>query len=172
MPRRFTLDSYRLALSRDFVRGILKGIQKATQGEAKIFRREVRAEIKRTSIGKALWGRGRKKKGGMSLSMKAIPFRFSQTNDAFIIGSKLKGVASMLVEGGRIKSHAIEPAKASVLAFTSGGADAFATRVDHPGMSIPGNRRLVEKPLDRFADRTGSAMARLIDKTAKKTLGS
>lgn len=171
MPKRFTLESYRVALAKDFLRGVINGIKKPAQDEAKLFRKEVRDGIKRTSLGAALWGRGARKSHAV-LSIKAIPFRFSTTNDAFIIGSKLKGVASMLVQGGSIRKHAIEPLNASVLAFTTAGGDAFASRVDHPGMPISGNAGLVERPLERFAARTAKATGRLIDKTAQRTLGS
>ena len=172
MPKRFTLSSYRIALQRAFLKRVLDGLKKPAQAEAKVFRKEVRDGLKGTHLGGGLFGRRRGKKKGMKLSMKAIGFRFSETNNAFIIGAKLSGVASMLVQGGQFSRHTIEPKSGSVLAFSSGGGDAFATQVEHPGMSIPGNSNLVDKPLARFASRTAKSTGRFIDGVARKALGS
>lgn len=173
MPKRFTLSSYRVALQRSFLKRVINGLKKPANDEAKVFRKEVRDGIKNTGLGRALWRRKRgTKKSGIRLSLKAISFKASTAGDAFIVGAKLGGVASMLVQGGQIEKHTIKPKAADVLAFTVGGAPAFATEVSHPGMSVSGNPNLVDRPLARFAARTAKATGRFIDGVARKTLGS
>lgn len=42
--------------------------------------------------------------------------------------------------GGQTRPHVIEATKAKALAFTMGGAQLFAMRVNHPGSKIPASR--------------------------------
>lgn len=174
MSKRFNnLSSYRIALQRSFLKRVLDGLKKPANDEAKVFRKEVRDGIKNTGLGRALWRRKRgSKKSGIKLSLKAISFKLSASRDAFIVGAKLSGVASMLVQGGQIEKHTIRPKAADVLAFNVGGSQAFATEVSHPGMTVSGNPNLVDRPLARFAARTAKSTGRFIDGVARKTLGS
>ena len=172
MPKRFTFSSYAIALQRDFLKRVINGLKKPANDEARVFRKEVRDGIKNTGLGAALWRRKRgSKKSGVRLSLRSISFKKSREQDAFIVGAKLSGIASMLVQGGQIEKHTIKPKDASVLAFSTGGGDAFATQVSHPGMTVSGDEKLVDRPLERFGARTAKATGRLIERVARKTLG-
>ena len=60
--------------------------------------------------------------------------------------------------GGRTAAHEILPVKGKVLAFLAGGAMRFATRVEHPGSTIP-ERSYLRATLDEQADASGAALA-------------
>jgi phage gpG-like protein len=60
--------------------------------------------------------------------------------------------------GGRTAAHEILPVKGKVLAFLAGGAMRFATRVEHPGSTIP-ERAYLRATLDEQADAIVAALA-------------
>jgi phage gpG-like protein len=60
--------------------------------------------------------------------------------------------------GGRTAAHEILPVKGKVLAFLAGGAMRFATRVEHPGSTIP-ERSYLRATLDEQADAIVAALA-------------
>jgi len=60
--------------------------------------------------------------------------------------------------GGRTAAHEILPVKGEVLAFLAGGAMRFATRVEHPGSTIP-ERSYLRATLDEQADAIVAALA-------------
>jgi len=60
--------------------------------------------------------------------------------------------------GGRTAAHEILPVKSKVLAFVVGGAMRFATRVEHPGSTIP-ERSYLRATLDEQSDAIVAALA-------------
>jgi phage gpG-like protein len=60
--------------------------------------------------------------------------------------------------GGHTAAHEILPSKARVLAFVAGGAMRFATRVEHPGSTIPAHAYL-GSALDDESDAIVAALA-------------
>jgi phage gpG-like protein len=60
--------------------------------------------------------------------------------------------------GGKTSAHEILPDKAKALAFAAGGAMRFATRVEHPGSTIPG-RSYLRATLEEQSDAIVAALA-------------
>ncbi len=66
--------------------------------------------------------------------------------------------------GGKTGAHEILPIKAKALAFIAGGAMRFATRVEHPGSTIPA-RSYLRATLDEESDAIVAALAATPDET-------
>ena len=66
--------------------------------------------------------------------------------------------------GGKTGAHEILPIKAKALAFIAGGAMRFATRVEHPGSTIPA-RSYLRATLDEESDAIVAALAATPEET-------
>jgi phage gpG-like protein len=65
--------------------------------------------------------------------------------------------------GGRTPAHEIVPSKARVLAFVAGGGTVFATRVQHPGSTIPERSYLRSSLADMAGVIVGELKAAVLD---------
>jgi hypothetical protein len=119
--------------------------------------------IRRTGVGRALWGR--KAKGARLMVPRQ---RVTRSGNVIHGGLLLKGLAAMIETGGRTRSHVILPKNAGVLALKlSGGAVAFATKVVHPGSRIPAQpsaQEAMREAVPRIAQEIDRGMQKLADR--------
>lgn len=119
--------------------------------------------IRRTGVGRALWGR--KVKGARLMVPRQ---RVTRSGNVIHGGLLLRGLAAMVEAGGRTQPHVILPKNASILALKlPGGAVAFATKVQHPGSRIPAQpsaQAAMREALPRIAAEIDKGMQKLADR--------
>ena len=131
---------------------------------------DIRRGIKATDIGRALWGRRRK--GGTSgrppLVIKRRRARISASEGGIVGGVDVRGMAALIILGGRTSAHIIEPREASVLSF---GPDEVVTgSVRHSGSLISSRGPIVDKALDRALPRLEKRIERTFESVARRAL--
>lgn len=98
-------------------------------------RKRARKDYRSRSLGRALWGRGRKKTATHPpLVLKTIPARLSASSGGFIGGLRVKGIAALIETGGSIERHRIKGNP--FLYFESKGKLVRARVVRHPGAKV------------------------------------
>lgn len=131
----------------------LKPIVTSFKKAANRSRSATRREVKKTTLGKKLWARG--KKGGPKLALtKTKLFRKGLT---ILAAFKLRGLGALIEAGGETKAHLIKAKSGGGLSFE--GTKAFAGRiikteqVQHPGSIVkrePTMKPAVEKAMVPF----------------------
>jgi hypothetical protein len=128
--------------------------------------RDSKRGYKNTSLGQALWGRGVGKYGKPSLIVNNLRARRSTSQEAFVAGVQIVGMAAIMEEGGRTKAHPIRPRQAGALYFKGrSGRLIRAGAVEHPGSRI--DRRNVAGPL---FDRAVAQIERELADTMERTI--
>lgn len=133
--KKFTVPEFR-----ERVRGMSKALNKVglpiVRRYTSLVRKEARTGYRGTSIGKKLWGRG-KRTGSPTLSLKTIRAVLSRTERAWVGGIKVKGMAAIMEQGGKTAPHIIRPRVSAYLYFPSrSGGLIKASSVRHPGSQI------------------------------------
>ena len=122
------------------VRILRKEIDKVALPTIRGFQAEVRKRARKgykgTSLGRALWGRGRQRNRSSNppLVLKTIRARLSASQGGFTGGVLVKGIAALIETGGRIERHTIHGKP--FLYFEAGGRLVRARSVKHPGAPV------------------------------------
>jgi len=167
--KKFTIPEFR-----ERVRGMSKLLDKVglpiVRQYTALIRKEARTGYRGTSIGKKLWGRGRRT-GSPTLSLKTIRAALSRSERAWVGGIKIKGMAAIMEQGGSTAPHIIRPRTAAYLYFPSpGGGLIRASSVRHPGSRI---RRypVIERAQKRTLPEVKKAMERAVAKLFEERFG-
>ena len=138
--------------------------------ESGIVSKEIRRDVKATDIGNALWGRRRKggKSGRPPLVIKRRRARISASEGGVIGGVDIRGMAALVILGGRTSAHTIRPRTASVLSF--GPDQVVSGGVRHPGSSIRSRGPIVNKAMDRAIGRLEKRVAATFESVARRAL--
>lgn len=138
--------------------------------ESGIVSKEVRRDVKATDIGRALWGRRRR--GGAAgrppLVIKRRRARISATEGGVVGGVDIRGMAALVILGGRTSAHTIKPQRASVLSF--GPDQVVSGGVRHPGSTIRSRGPIVDKALDRAIVRLEKRVVRMFESITRRAL--
>lgn len=136
---------------------VVKAFKKATNRA----RSATRRDIKRTTLGKKLWTRG--KKGGPRLSIGKA--KIGREGKGLVSKFKVKGMAAIIDQGGKTEAHTIRATSVGGLSFP--GTNAFAGRiikadeVRHPGSIVRRETSIkpaVERSLETFEGELAQAM--------------
>ena len=133
---KMTLDQFADRLKRAS-RDLDKAIKPVIGARMKLARKELREEITRGGLGRALWAKGKSRTGKPKLIIKSRSARWSRSAQAWTASIGVSGVSAMIERGGRIKRHVIKPRESDgVLAFQAAGQTIMTRRVDHPGAMV------------------------------------
>ena len=139
------------------IESVVKAFKKATSRA----RSATRRDIKRTSLGKKLWARG--KKGGPKLSIGKA--KITREGKGLVSQFTVKGMAAIIEQGGKTAAHTIKARSGGGLSFP--GTNAFAGRiikaeeVRHPGSIVRREESIkpaVERALETFEGELAQAM--------------
>ncbi len=171
MAKKMTILQFSAGLSR-MGKGVRKALLPPMRKGISRLRKDVIRDIKGTSLGRALWVRKKKDRYGIPpLILEIEPrSRWSNTERAWVVGLKLKGMAVIQEEGGRTSPHVIRPKRSKFLAFESGGETIFARRVQHPGSKIRKRAIFVpkfEKRMPKIIEEVGDAYQALAEKSLR-----
>jgi len=146
-------------------------VMRASTKEAK---KEMRRDFKSRGLGRALWGRRRKKK-----SQRIPQLVIGRTSTKGRVGSTLvsqfdiKGMAATIDSGGQIDPHFIEQ-KTKPLSFRGtnqfAGLSIITSRVEHPG-HIVSRRNVVDKNLRKVEPAYLRAMEKALVELATELVG-
>lgn len=129
---------------------------------------DIRRDVKATDIGKAIWGRRRRatQAGRPPLVIKRRRARISSSEGGVIGGVDVRGMAALLILGGRTLAHTIAPSQSDVLSF---GPDEVVTGgVRHPGSNIRSRGPIVDRSLDRAIGRLEKRIVRTFESVARR----
>jgi len=146
-------------------------VMRASSKEAK---KQIRRDFKSQGLGRALWGRRRKKK-----SQRVPQLAIGRTSTKGRVGSTLisqfdvTGMAAIIDEGGKIQPHFIEQ-KTKPLSFRGtnqfAGLSIVASEVDHPG-HIVSRRNVVDKNMRKVEPKYLRAMEKALVELATELVG-
>lgn len=93
-----------------FVRGRRNEVSKAIRREMKEPRKDLRRLFASRGVGRALWGRGAKKrvgrKGAIPLILKTLGARWSKSQNAWVTGFHAFGMTAFIEKGGTLSTRA------------------------------------------------------------------
>ena len=93
-----------------FVRGRRREVSKAIRVAMKEPRKDLRKLFASRGVGRALWGRGAKKrvgrKGKIPLILKTLGARWSKSQNAWVTGFHAFGMTAFIEKGGTLKTRA------------------------------------------------------------------
>lgn len=169
MPRTKTITEFRRDL-KQMRAAIKKAFIDPIRIESGIVSKEIRRDVKATDIGRALWGRRRSggSAGKPALSIKKRRTRISSTEGGIVGGVNVRGMAAMIILGGRTSAHTIKPNTGRLLSL--GTNQVVTGGVRHPGSTIHSRGAIVDQSLGRAVKRLEKRLARTIDSVARRTL--
>lgn len=136
----------------------------------KQLRKQVIADMRRTTVGSALWGRSMKQPGVPRLLVRSVGFRFSRTEGGWISGVRLLGMAALIEMGAKTEAHLIRPYTHDRLYFEGSGGLVAPVVVRHPGARLKKDA-VLDKNLRKAFPLLQREVARALDESFRRSFG-